>query len=117
MEKRKNSFMNNVAAILGSQFLIKLLGLAYNLIIINIPGFGDIGNGYRTAGFQIYTMLLAISSVGIPNAISKLISEKLALEDREGAERVFRTALTLFAGIIPSRSAAKKDPVEALRTE
>ena len=99
MEKRKNSFMNNVAAILGSQFLIKLLGLAYNLIIINIPGFGDIGNGYRTAGFQIYTMLLAVSSVGIPNAISKLISEKLALEDREGAERVFRTALTLFAGI------------------
>jgi len=99
MEKRKNSFMNNVAAILGSQFLIKILGLAYNLIIINIPGFGDIGNGYRTAGFQIYTMLLAISSVGIPNAISKLISEKLALEDQEGAERVFRTALTLFAGI------------------
>ena len=34
MEKRKNTFMNNVAAILGCQFLIKLLGLAYNLIII-----------------------------------------------------------------------------------
>lgn len=99
MEKRKNSFMNNVAAILGSQFLIKILGLAYNLIIINIPGFGDIGNGYRTAGFYIYTMLLAISSVGIPNAISKLISEKLALEDEAGAERIFRTAMTLFAGI------------------
>ena len=58
--------MNNVAAILGSQFLIKILGLVYNLVIINIPGFGDIGNGYRTAGFQFYTMLLAISSVGIP---------------------------------------------------
>ncbi len=99
MEKRKNSFMNNVAAILGSQFLIKLLGLAYNLIIINIPGFGDAGNGYRTAGFQIYTMLLAISSVGIPNAISKMISERLALDDERGAERIFRTAMTLFAGI------------------
>ncbi len=99
MEKRKNTFMNNVAAILGSQFLIKLLGLAYNLIIINIPGFGDAGNGYRTAGYQIYTMLLAVSSVGIPNAISKLISEKLALEDKDGAERIFRTALTLFAGV------------------
>ena len=99
MEKRKNTFMNNVAAILGSQFLIKILGLVYNLVIINVPGFGDIGNGYRTAGFQFYTMLLAISSVGIPNAISKLVSEKLAMDDREGAERVFRTALTLFAGI------------------
>ena len=91
--------MNNVAAILGSQFLIKILGLVYNLVIINIPGFGDIGNGYRTAGFQFYTMLLAISSVGIPNAISKMVSEKLALDDREGAERVFRTAFSLFAGI------------------
>ena len=99
MEKRKNTFMNNVAAILGSQFLIKILGLVYNLVIINVPGFGDIGNGYRTAGFQFYTMLLAISSVGIPNAISKLVSEKLAMDDREGAERVFRTALTLFAGV------------------
>ncbi len=99
MEKRKNSFMNNVAAILGSQFLIKLLGLAYQLVIINIPGFGDVGNGYRTAGFQIYTMLLAVSSVGIPNAISRMISEKLALEDESGAERVFRTAMLLFAGI------------------
>ena len=44
-------------------------------------------------------MLLAISSVGIPNAISKMVSEKLALDDREGAERVFRTAFSLFAGI------------------
>lgn len=99
MEKRSTSFMNNVAAILGSQVLIKLLGFAYQLIIINIPGFGDLGNGYRTAGFNFYTMLLAISSVGIPNAISKLISERLALKDRPGAERIFRTALALFAGI------------------
>ena len=30
---------------------------------------------------------------------------------------VISTLLTLFAGIIPSASAAKKDPVVALRTE
>ena len=30
---------------------------------------------------------------------------------------VISMLLTLFAGIIPSRSAAKKDPVVALRTE
>ena len=30
---------------------------------------------------------------------------------------VISVLLTLFAGIIPSRSAARKDPVEALRTE
>ena len=98
-EKRKASFMGNVAAILGSQVVIKLIGFAYNLVLINLPGFGDLGNGYRAAGYQFYTMLLAISSVGIPNAISKLISERLALDDRAGAERVFKTAMRLFAGI------------------
>ena len=30
---------------------------------------------------------------------------------------IISVVLTLFAGIIPSRSAAKKDPVVALRTE
>ena len=97
MEKKKTTFMGNVAAILGSQVLIKLIGFIYNQVLINMPGFGDLGNGYRTAGYQVYTMLLAISSVGIPNAISKLISERLTLGDRRGAERVFQTALRLFA--------------------
>ena len=39
-----------------------------------------------------------------------------AYTDKELA-RIISVVLTLFAGIIPSRSAAKKDPVVALRTE
>ncbi len=99
MKQRQSTFMTSVAAIFSSQLLIKLIGFLYNIVLMNIPGFGDLGNGYRTAGYQIYTVLLAISSVGIPNAISKLISERLALKDEEGAEHVFRTALRLFAVI------------------
>lgn len=96
-KKQSSAFMASVAAIFGSQMLIKAIGFLYNIVIMNIPGFGDLGNGYRTAGYQIYTVLLAISSVGIPNAISKLISERVALDDEEGAERVFHTALRVFA--------------------
>ncbi len=102
MEQRKkqgSAFMASVAAIFGSQMLIKAIGFLYNIVIMNIPGFGDLGNGYRTAGYQIYTVLLAVSSVGIPNAISKLISERVALDDEDGAERVFHTALRVFAAI------------------
>lgn len=95
----KNSFMKNVGLILMSQMAVKILGLAYRMVITNIKGFGDMGNGYYTVGFQIYTLLLAISSVGIPNAISKIISEKVALSDYRGAHRVFKTAIILFACI------------------
>ncbi len=44
-------------------------------------------------------LLLAISSVGIPNAIAKLVSEKCATDDFKSAYRIFKCALVLF-GII-----------------
>ncbi len=96
---QKQSFMVNVFIILMSQILVKLLGFVYRIVITNVEGFGDMGTGYYNAGYQIYTMLLAISSVGIPNAISKMVSERAALGDYKGAHRVFQAALVLFAGI------------------
>ncbi len=99
INNQKNKFMNDVGIILLSQFAVKILGLVYRMVITNIQGFGDAGNGFYTTGFQIYTLLLAISSVGIPNAISKMISERTALKDYAGAHKIFKTALLLFCGI------------------
>lgn len=93
---KKNSFMTNVSIILFSQIAVKVLGLVYRMVITNINGFGDAGNGYYNTGFQVYTLLLAISSVGIPNAISKMTSERAAVGDYRGAYKIFRTALALF---------------------
>jgi len=94
--KKKHSFMMNVMIILFSQVAIKILGLVYRMVITNINGFGDQGNGYYNAGFQVYTLLLAISSVGIPNAISKMTSARNAIGDYKGAYKIFRSALVLF---------------------
>lgn len=96
-EKKKPSFMTNVLTIIFSQVVVKLLGFAYRMVITNVPGFGNAGNGYYNYGFQIYTLLLALSSVGIPNAISKLVSEKCALNNYRGALRIFKISLALFA--------------------
>lgn len=95
----KQSFMKNVSIILIAQLLIKMLGFVYRMVITNFEGFGDAGNGFYTAGFQVYTLLLAISSIGVPNAIAKMVSERAALNDYKGAHRIFRTAFALFAGI------------------
>lgn len=67
--------------------------MLYRMVITNIDGFGDAGNGFYSAGYQVYILLLAISSVGIPNAIAKLISEKAALSDYTSVNKIFRTAL------------------------
>lgn len=103
-EGKSKSFVSNVIIILSAQITVKILGMFYRMVITNIKGFGDAGNGYYSAGFQVYTLLLALSSVGIPNAISKLISEKTAVSDYGGAKKLFKTALLIFssAGIILS---------------
>lgn len=56
-------------------------------------------NGYYNAGFQIYTLLLALSSVGIPSAISKLVAWAETAGNQRRSEDVFRTAMALFFGI------------------
>ena len=76
---KKETFMQGFITLIFSQVLIKLLGLIYTLYLTNRPGFGDKGNGIVAAGYQIYAMLLTISSIGVPNAISKLVSERVAL--------------------------------------
>ena len=80
-----------------AQVIIKILGLLYSLYLTNRQGFGDNGNAIYMSGYQIYAMLLTLSSTGVPNAISKLISEKLALNDIKGANRVFKVSFLTFA--------------------
>ncbi len=94
---KKRSFMINVATVMFSQVAVKLLGMVYRVVITNISGFGDLGNGYLNSGFQVYTLLLAISSIGIPNAISKMTSERNAVGDFRGAHKIFKSAMLLFA--------------------
>ena len=105
MKQEKKSFMINVSIVMFSQIAVKLLGMVYRVVITNFRGFGDLGNGYLNVGFQIYTLLLAISSIGIPNAVSKLTSEKVAVGDYAGAHKIFRAAMLLFA-IVGTASSA-----------
>lgn len=92
----KESFMQGVFAMMFSQVLIKLIGLVYRLYLTNREGFGDEGNAIYSSGFYIYSLLLTLSSVGIPNAISKLVSERIAVGDNKGANRIFKIAFFTF---------------------
>lgn len=94
--KNKNSFTQGIIVIMLSQVIIKIIGLVYKVYLTNKEGFGDSGNAIINSGFQIYALLLAITSIGVPNAISKLVSERTAIGDNKGAYRVLKIAFVLF---------------------
>lgn len=96
---KKESFMASVVTIMFSQVMIKLIGLVYRVYLTNKEGFGDTGNAIYSSGFQIYALLLTLSSVGVPNAVAKLVSEKIAKGDNKGAHKIFKVSFVLFAGV------------------
>jgi len=99
VKNKKQSFMAGVMTIMFAQIIIKVLGLLYRLVITNVPYFGDEGNGLYGAGFQIYMLLLSIATTGVPGAIAKLVSERVAVGKHKEAHHIFKVAFALFAVI------------------
>lgn len=54
---------------------------------------GDEGNGYYQAAYNVYTIILLISSYSIPSAISKVIAQKLSVKEYKNAHRIFVCAM------------------------
>lgn len=78
-KNKTNGLMQGIFVLIFSQILIKILGLIHTLYLTNKNGFGDVGNAIYSSGYQIYSLLLTVSSIGVPNAISKLVAERVAI--------------------------------------
>lgn len=96
---RRQGFVQGIVTLMFSQVIIKVLGLAYKLYLTNKEDFGDKGNAIYSSGFQIYALFLTLCSVGVPSAVSKLVSERLSVGDERGGKRIFKIAFALFSMI------------------
>ena len=97
MNLKISNFLKGIISLVISQILIKIFGVIYTLYITNKSGFGDQGNAIYMSGYQIYALLLTISSIGVPNAISKIISEKKSIKDTVNEKRILLISIMLFA--------------------
>lgn len=94
MNKQTKSFVSG-AAILGVIGLIcKVIGMLYRIPMTIL--IGTQGMAYYQTAYPIYVLLLAISSAGLPVAVSKMVSERVALGDYTSAKSVFNTSLRIL---------------------
>lgn len=93
MGKKDNGggFIVQASILAMTGIICRIIGLLYRSPLANI--IGDEGNGYYNAAYNIYTIVLLISSYSIPSAISKVIAERLALKQYKNAHRIFKCAL------------------------
>lgn len=72
----------------------KFLGIFFKIPLQRL--IHDEGMGLFGLPYPIYTVLLAVSLIGFPAAISKVISEKLATGDEAGAQKVFKVSFIML---------------------
>ena len=99
MIKRKENFWQGIIYLMFSQIIIRILGMIYSLYLTNKKGFGDEGNAICMAGFQIYALFLGICALGIPNAVSKMISESFEIGDINACKKILKVSLIVFTAI------------------
>lgn len=87
----KNNYLKQAGILAAAGIICRIIGILYRSPLTSI--IGDEGNGYYTSAYNIYTIILLISSYSIPSAVSKIIASKLALREYRNAHRIFQCAL------------------------
>ena len=91
-------------SILGGMTVLSIVGIVSKVIgaLHRIPLawlIGDTGMGIYQLVFPTYNMLLAISSAGLPVAISRMVSYSLAQDDPRNAKRILRIAMSFLTAL------------------
>lgn len=92
---KKQNFLQGAALLAIATAIVKLIGAFYKLPL-NMA-IGAEGYSYFTTAYDIYSVMLLISTAGLPVAVSRMISQASTLKHYTRMRKIFRTALVMFA--------------------
>ena len=93
-QRKKQSFVTGAAILTVSTVLIKIMGALFKLPLANIIGdqrMADFGTAYN-----IYSLLLILSTAGLPVALSRMVAAADATDRRQQMKRTFHVARAAF---------------------
>ena len=105
MGKSKNNgtnFLVQGSILAVASIISRIIGLVYRIPLNNI--LGDVGISYYACAFDVYNVILIISSYSLPQAVSKTVSAKAAKGQYRSVYQVLKGALlfALVSGIVAS---------------
>lgn len=100
MENKGHNFIKGAAILSAAGLIAKIMGFGYRVILSRV--IGDTGLGLYQMAYPIYTILLVVSRSGIPVSLAKLISDKIARDQRKSAFKIFTVGrnLSLVVGFV-----------------
>lgn len=98
-KQQNNTFFGGAAILAVGIVLVKIISMFYKMPLVNM-----LGSGYTdfTAAFNVFNILLMISTAGVPVAVSKMISEANVSGRRNQVHKIFQVTFLffLFVGLI-----------------
>ncbi len=96
MEQRKNQYLVQGSVLAIASIITRIIGMLYKIPMTTM--IGREGMAYYNTAYEIYSIVLILSSLSIPLALSKLISAREQNKEYRTSSRIFRLTM-LFAAV------------------
>ena len=94
---KKQTFLHGAMLLAMATAIVKLIGAFYKIPLKMV--IGDQGYGYFITAYDIYAVLLMISTAGLPVAMSRMISQASSLGNSRQVRRVYTVSRAIFFGL------------------
>ena len=89
-QSKKDGFIMQAGILAAAGIIVRIIGILYRSPLVAI--IGDEGNGYYSTAYTIYTIILLISTNGIPSAVSKIVAGLMAKKQYRNAHKILMGA-------------------------
>lgn len=91
---KRYSMINGAFLLAFSTLAVKLIGMLYKIPLTNF--IGAVGRGYFSTAYGIFTPVFAVATAGLPVAISRLVSQNMALGHYKQVQGILRVSIKCF---------------------
>ena len=91
---KKQTFLHGAALLAIATAVVKLIGFFYKIPLSEI--IETTGYGYFTTAYNVYSVLLLVSTAGLPVAMSRLISQASALSHYNQVRKIYNVSRAIF---------------------
>ena len=92
--RKRQNFLQGTAVLALATAVVKVIGALYKIPLNAI--IGEQGFGYFNAAYEIYNILLMVSTAGLPVAMSRMISQASSLGNYNQVKRIYAASRNIF---------------------
>lgn len=96
---KQQSFGKATLILLFATVVVKLIGALFKIPLSSSNCLGDVGFGYFSYGYDLFSAIYALAMAGLPVAVSRIIAESYTKGEYGKISSVFKTSIKLYTFI------------------